>query len=337
MQSADKFPMEAIPAAEMMPIPLNDLIAGSKLPLDLYIRLNDDKFILMRKAGLPVDTEQMKTYQEKEVAYLWVRKKEYYKITHQSITIAGIVINSATIEAGQKTKMLSRAAGTVFNEFAHMGFSLEVYSNVRQIVDATFSLAETHKDLAALFESFKDCGDHFVAHSMGVSILAVQVAQEMGWTKKMTLEKLALAGLLHDIGLKCLPPDLIQKSIGTMTPQEFELYQTHVSRGVEILHSLGIVPDDVISMVNEHHENAIGQGYPQHIRDIKMHPMAKVIALCDHFMDLVIANPNNKAPKNSREAVMYIEHAIGQPYNKEAFKALKRLIEGGKTVNRIAG
>ncbi len=325
--------MEAITPSEMMPIPITDLITGSKLPLDMYIRLSDDKFILMRKAGLPVDLEQMKTYQEKEVGYLWVRKKEYYKITQQSITIAGIVINNATIESGQKTKILSRATGTIFNEFSHMGFSLEVYSNCRQIVDATFSLVETHKDLAALFESFKDCGDFFVAHSMGVSILCVQVAQEMGWTKKATLEKLALAGLLHDIGLKCLPPDLIQKSIGTMTPQEIELYQTHVFRGVEILNSLGIVPDDVIAMVNEHHENAIGQGYPQHLRDLKMHPMAKVIAMCDYFIDLTIANPNNKNPKNPREAVMYMEHAIGQPFNKDAFKALKRLIDGNKTLN----
>lgn len=329
--------MEVVNSADMMPIPLTDLISGSKLPLDMYIRLNDDKFVLMRKAGLPVDIEQMKTYQEKEVGYLWVRKKEYYKITNQSITIAGIIINNATVDSSQKTKMLSRAASTVFHEFSHMGFSLEVYSNVRQIVDATFALVESHKDLAALFESFKDCPDYFVAHSMGVSILSVQVAQEMGWTKKMTLEKLALAGLLHDIGLKCLPPDLIQKSIGVMTPQEFELYQTHVTRGTEILHSLGIIPDDVISMVNEHHENAVGQGYPQHIRDIKMHPMAKVVALCDAFMDLVIANPNNKNPKNTREAVMYIEHAIGQPFNKDAYKALKRLIEGGKTIKKIAG
>jgi HD-GYP domain-containing protein (c-di-GMP phosphodiesterase class II) len=94
--------------------------------------------------------------------------------------------------------------------------------------------------------------------------------------------------------------------------------------------SLGIVPDDIVSIVYAHHENSIGQGFPQRMRDVKMHPLAKVTALADGYSNLVIANVNCPVPKNPREALMYIEHTQGIPYNKEAFRALKRIIEGDK-------
>ena len=94
-----------------------------------------------------------------------------------------------------------------------------------------------------------------------------------------------------------------------------------------MLLGLGVVPDDVVSIVYEHHENSIGQGFPQRLRDVKMHPLAKVVALADAYATLIIANPNCPVPKNPREALMYIEHTLGIPYNREAFRALKRIVD----------
>jgi HD-GYP domain-containing protein (c-di-GMP phosphodiesterase class II) len=111
-----------------------------------------------------------------------------------------------------------------------------------------------------------------------------------------------------------------------MSYEEIQAYETHPFKGMQMLLSLGIVPDDVIAIVYEHHENAIGQGFPRKLRNLKMHPLAKVVAVADEFCNLTLSNPNCPVPKTPREALMTIEYTMGQPHNKEAFRALQMVV-----------
>ncbi len=87
---SDKRVME-VNVSNMIPIPIAEFIMGSKIPVDLYIRLSDEKFVCIAKAGAQTDKEQLKSYNNKEVTYLWVHRDEYQKVAQQSISIAGIL------------------------------------------------------------------------------------------------------------------------------------------------------------------------------------------------------------------------------------------------------
>lgn len=313
---------------DFLPIPIDEFVNGVLIPVDIYVRISEEKFICVAKASTSTNVDQFRKYQSKEVTYLWVQKKEYYKLTHQSISIAGIALSKKEINDKQRTMLVTNAARTVFRQLDHLGFDLEAYNNSKQVTEAVVGLVENHKVLSDLFASLANVSDQLLAHSVGVSCLSVVIGTALGYEKKATLEKLAMGGLLHDIGMKALPRDLIQKPLSTMSAEEIQTYETHAYRGMQMLMSLGIVPDDVVSIVYEHHENSIGQGYPQRLRDVKMHPLAKVVALADAYVDLILTNVNCPVPKNPREALMYIEHTLGVPYNKEAFRALKKVIEG---------
>lgn len=317
-------------AQEYVPIPISEFVNGVLIPVDLYVRLTEEKFVLVGKAGTQSNVDQFKNYSNKEVSYLWVRKKEYYKLAHQSISMAGIALSKKDLTGRQKTTLVTHAARSTFRQLDHLGLDLEMYNNAKQVVEAVVALSETHKTLVDLFQSLAQVSDQLLAHSIAVSSLSVMIGTGLGYEKKTTLEKLAMGGLLHDIGLKAISPELSKKPLATMTTEEIQIYETHTYKGMQMLQSLGIVPDDIVSIVYEHHENSIGQGFPQRMRDVKMHPLAKVVALADAYADLVLPNINCPVPKNPREALMYIEHTLGIPYNKEAFRALKRVIEGEK-------
>ena len=316
-----------LPSKDYLPIPINEFIQGVVIPVDLFIRLGDEKFIMVARAGATSDVNQFKQYQSREVSYVWVQKKEYYKLTHQSLTIAGIALSKREFDDSQRTTLVSSAARSVFRQLDHSGLDLEVYNQARQITEAVIGLAEAHKNLASLFASLAKFSDHIVAHSVAVSAISTLIAEAMGFQKRATLEKIALASLLHDVGMKALPPELITKPVASMLPEEIALYETHSFKGAQMLQGLGVVPDDVVAIVYEHHENSIGQGFPQRLRDIKMHPLAKIVALADAYATLIIANPNCPTPKNPREALLYIEHTLGLPFNREVFRALKKVIE----------
>ena len=313
---------------EMLPIPIADFITALAMPVDIFVRLGDDKFVLVCKAGTKTSIEQLSSYHSKDVHYVWVRKSDYYKISNQSITIAGLAVRRGDIEAKHKTRVLSAATKTIFHQFDHIGISIGMYNDAKAVTEATVTMLESHRDLGPFFVTLQDCSDEILRHSMAVSILSTMIGVALGWEKKLTLEKLALGGLLHDIGLKTIPPELLTKPKSQMTFEETQIYETHAFRGMQLLLSLGIVPDDIVSIVYEHHENALAQGYPQRIRDVKIHPLARVVGLADFFVDLTIANVNCPVPKNPREALLYMEHTLGMPYNREVFRALKRIVDG---------
>ena len=321
--------MELI-AKDFIPIPLQDFVNGVAIPVDLYVRLGEDKFVMVGKASTHSNVDQFKNYQNKEVSYLWVRKKEYYKMAHQSISMAGVLLSKRDLNDRQRTSLVTHAARSVFRQMDHLGFDLELYNHAKQITEAVLGLVENHKAISDLFDSLAGVSDQLLAHSIAVSSLSVLIGQGLGYEKKITLEKLAMGGLLHDIGLKAIPRELSNKALAQMTPEEVQIWETHAYKGMQMLQSLGIAPDDVVSIVYEHHENAIGQGFPQRLRDVKMHPLAKVVALADAYAELILPNVNSPTPKNPREAIMYIEHTLGVPYNKDAFRALKRIIDSDK-------
>lgn len=323
----EKVDATEIESSAMIPVPISEFIVGNKVPVNLYVRLSDTKFVLIAKAGQATNKDQLRSYSGKEIQYLWARQGDYNKIAQQSIALAGIVLNKKDVSLVQKAGLLTAASQTVFTQFDHMGISIEMYNNAKQITEAMVAMCEAHRDLSELFESLKNCSDTLLGHSLAVAGTSVMIGTAMGWEKKLTLEKLSLGGMLHDIGKKTLPPDLLKKPLAQMTPEEVSHWETHPYRGMQLVLSLGIVPDDIVSIIYEHHENSLGQGFPQRIRDVKIHPLAKVVGLADQFVNLTIANPNCPTPKNPREAIMYIEHTMGQPFNREVFKALKKLVE----------
>lgn len=320
----------ADPKQQMIPIPISEFISGTTVPVDLFVLIGDEKFVQIAKAGTKTQIDQLKTYENKEVHYLWVKKHDYSKLVKTNLTIAGVVVQHQALDAKQKTHVLSNAANQVFRQLNEMGISFEAYSQSKQVVEATICLAENHPDLAQLFVALNEISDDLLRHSMAVCCVSTLIAHAMNWDSRSTIEKLALGALLHDLGKKALPPDLLNKPKSQMTFEETQIYESHPYKGMQMLVGLNMVPDDVISIVYEHHENALGLGYPRKLRNAKTHPLARVVALADEFVGLTVTNVNCPVPKTPREALMVIDVTMGQPYDKLCFKALTAIINKEK-------
>ena len=310
----------------MIPVPVRDLINGSTCPVNLYVRLGNDKFVLIEKAGAKTNKDRLLSYENKTVEYLWVKREEYSRLIDNNITIAGVMVSQQSLSTAQKVQILSQAAAGVFTELEHIGLSFDTYSHARQVVEVTVALAETNNNLNHLLNSLNDCSDELLRHSLAVSSVSVLIANALNWENKQTVEKLALGALLHDIGLKALPPELVNKPRALMSFEETQLFEQHPYKGMEMLLTLGMVPDDVVAIVYEHHENALGQGYPRKLRNIKMHPLAKVVALANDFCEMTVRSAANPQSRTPREALITIETVMGQPHNKEAFRALQIVV-----------
>ncbi|HEX7674160.1 MAG TPA: HD domain-containing phosphohydrolase [Bdellovibrio sp.] len=308
-----------------MAVSRDEFIPGTQAPVDIFLKLSEKNFVMILKEGAKINFDQMHFPERAE--FLFVRKADYHKCVGKALTVAGIVLDSDKISTEKKTAVLSKAADSIFKEIEHLGFDHQALEHSKIISKSIQSLVDDKPDLSFVINLMANLSDDLIRHSMMVSAISVIIARSMKWTMNTNLEKLALGALLHDVGMKELPDDILEMPRHAMNREQAAIYESHVYRGVEILRTMPSISDDIIAIVLEHHENAPGQGYPRRIRDFKMNPFARVVALADCFAEVVMKSVNNPNPKNAAAAVGFIEVTLGQPFHKPAFLGLKAALQ----------
>lgn len=145
--------------------------------------------------------------------------------------------------------------------------------------------------------------DYIYQHSVNVAVLSVLLGIEMGLTEDK-LEELATAALLHDIGLKDVPDQILLKK-SKLEAEEFEKIKKHPLNGYEYFKDNVDINSHIRMAVLTHHEWTDGSGYPQGITGDKIPLLGKIIAICDVYDALTSDRPYRSAyPAN--EAIEYL-------------------------------
>lgn len=307
---------------QMVSIPLNEFISGTKIPVDVYIKLGETKYVMLVRAGETIQMDRLVNYESKQVDNLYIRKDDYAKYLQKNMAIAGIVMSHKEFANKRKVEILGATMNGVFQELEIVGLSSATLEQAKAILKSTVDLVEAKPILSDLLEALGKLSDEILAHSMAVSLISVGIGNNMGWTQSVTLEKLALGGLFHDVGMRQLPKALINKPYALLDFEEIQALESHPQRGVAIMQSVGFIPEDVISIIHEHQENLAGQGYPRRLKHHRIHPLARVVSLADCFSEHVMKGVNNPSPKSAVEALKYISENQGPLFAKEAMKAL---------------
>lgn len=307
-----------------------EFIEGTEAPVDVFLKLSESNYLMILKEGANVHFDQMHFSAKAE--WLYVRREDYHKFVGRNLMVAGIVLDSDKVGPEKKSLYLSRAADSIFKEIQEMGFNHQALEHSKIVSKSILKLVDHKPDIASVVDMMANLSNGLIRHSMMVSAISVIIARSMRWTLSHNLEKLALGALLHDVGLKEIPKEILDLPRHALSQEQIEIYESHVYRGVEILRSMPSISDDILAIVLEHHENAPGQGYPRRIRDIKMNPFSRIVALADCFVDVITESVNNPNPKSVGSAIQYIEVSLGQPYHKVAFLALKQALQNPESL-----
>jgi HD-GYP domain-containing protein (c-di-GMP phosphodiesterase class II) len=310
-------------------IPIDEFISSKILPVDLYIGISENNFVRVAKAGDTNVSERLQNYKNKEVNYLLIKTGDYESYLEKSLTTLESVITDAETPINQKQDLLAKVAANVFTEIEKMNFDVKIFDHSRALARSAVSFCLKNPNLGAVVTQFCELSpDSLYAHSVAVSTISTMIGIEMDWKQRGTLEKLSLAGLLHDIGLKGLPAALRNKSRAMMTFEEKSEYESHAYLGMDILRSLPEVPDDIAVVAFQHHELGMGFGFPRHLKQFFINPYARVVGLANEFCNMTLPHLNPTVLKTPIEALESIKNVMGQPFWKPAFKALQDLIEG---------
>jgi HD-GYP domain-containing protein (c-di-GMP phosphodiesterase class II) len=152
-------------------------------------------------------------------------------------------------------------------------------------------------------------------HLLNVSSYAVLLAQSLGIHDESELEEIAVGGMLHDIGKRLLPKQILNKP-GPLTCEERDIVRTHTQAGYETLFRRKDLKFSQLMMVYQHHERWDGRGYPVQLVGREIHPMARLTAVADVFDALTAARPYRKAMRASVVLEFLQDHA-GRHFDRE--------------------
>ncbi|MBQ6393544.1 MAG: HD domain-containing protein [Eubacterium sp.] len=132
-----------------------------------------------------------------------------------------------------------------------------------------------------------------ITHGMVVSNLAYLVGREMQLSEE-ECHKLAVAGMVHDIGKLRLRSYVYKEKEAQMNIDELRYVRLHPALGYAILKEQGY-EEYVLDAVLYHHENWDGTGYPNNLKAERIPLAARILRVCDAFGALIANRPYREA------------------------------------------
>ena len=146
-----------------------------------------------------------------------------------------------------------------------------------------------HPDAFVWMIKLRDRDAYSYGHSVRCAVMSVVLGRHLGLSE-LQLDRLAMGSLLCEIGKARLPKRLLEKS-GKLSDGEMERLREHVTHGVQILDRCLGIGDDVIEVVENHHERFDGSGYPEGKFGDQIPLLARIAGMVDTYDAMTSLKP----------------------------------------------
>ena len=202
-----------------------------------------------------------------------------------------------------------------------------INGRTRSVLASQAALEGAYLQFVETMAEALDARDPYTAgHSLRVAGYSKMLAVAMGVSEE-DAETIRVAAQLHDIGKIGIPDAVLQKP-GKLTPEEYGLIKLHPQIGRKILEKVGRF-DRFLGVVELHHENHDGTGYPFGLAGTCVPLGARIVHVADSF-DAMTTTRSYRRALSVNDAVRELENYAGRQFDPIAVKAFLRLISEGR-------
>jgi diguanylate cyclase (GGDEF)-like protein len=228
---------------------------------------------------------------------------------------------------GQTGDALLQAADQALYAAKRLGRNRAVISSAEVpgiLARASRGRDDSHVELAMLLNlaealDVRDSGS--ATHSQRVGRYAELVARELGLAPDI-VERVRIAGILHDVGRVGVPDELLSKS-GPLSDDEWEWMRSHPAIGARMLATTEF--GDIGDWILAHHERPDGKGYPAGSSAADVPIEASILAVADAYEAMTAERPY-RPPLDPLAATEELRRGAGRQFDAEVVEAILRVV-----------
>jgi HD-GYP domain-containing protein (c-di-GMP phosphodiesterase class II) len=198
---------------------------------------------------------------------------------------------------------------------------------VKDVLDSTLSEAESLVAEVWKMAQF----DVELEHAVNVATYSLIFAMAFGRTNPAVLADLALAAILHDIGISQIPAEIASTPWRKMTPPQLKVYSTHVAQSIDLINAYEPkTAERAKNTIFQHHEKFDGSGYPTKKQGFKVDDLGQLLSVAD-VMDSIAAGRWDGVERTYRDTFQLLEklekaRTYPEFFNPEIFASVVRWI-----------
>ncbi len=216
---------------------------------------------------------------------------------------------SAGLKMMRGIKSMARQSGEIRN-----------VEEVRQFAFDLAALAKQETRPLLSVHSLMQHDEYSFTHSLNVAMLTLALALNLPF-KPDDLRDIAVAALLHDVGKERIPGEILRKP-GKLTPEEWDIMNTHGLEGARMLSEAEGIGDLAPLVAYEHH-----LAYHEDLRDDDWEPhlVSQLVSICDVYDALRSIRPyRGEIPPDKSMRIM--EEDAGTKFEPSLFACFKAMV-----------
>jgi putative nucleotidyltransferase with HDIG domain len=331
---------------ELAPAQIEKALAVCPAAADCEVNIQDQKYLslpLGMNPGAGGDGYTLRTLQNVDAA-----SAPLQAVLRKQFLVVGLVALAAMLAiSALSTRAIARplanlaerlracAAAGEFPEFPERpGDIREIRDLMHGFNQAAKAVRESRGNLTQAYVQFVgslaqalDARDAYTAgHSQRVSEYSCAIAKAMR-LPDAEIENIRVGALLHDIG-KIGISDLVLQKPERLTPEEEQLIRRHPVIGKRILANVQGL-ESYLNIVELHHENWNGTGYPQGLKEADIPLQARIVKVADAYDAMTSDRPYRRGMPHMK-ALSILRDAAGVEMDATVVQAFATLDDGGK-------
>jgi hypothetical protein len=267
-------------------VPTSGFTLGAKSPFDIFVKINDKKFVQILSKNQSFDKEQVQRHIAKGVEKYYILTENYRDFMVKfNNEVNHLCCDPNSDLSLQKTRFLD--------------FGKEVYSFLteKNIPEESLAYAENFVQKSGEFIAKMAKNGSLISdflfdieaqeHAVSVCILTGIFLKKIEASETI-FNEIGIASFLHDIGLLGTPDAVKREDIEEMSLEEVDLYLAHPKKGADLLEKLKFKPT-ICEAVFQHHMRLNKGGFPEMPKGKanKINHIAELIGLTEELLLLL--------------------------------------------------
>jgi HD-GYP domain-containing protein (c-di-GMP phosphodiesterase class II) len=272
------------------------LLKISPLLTDVFVRLSDNHFVKFFTRGHQFTLENFeRLYFEKNIQYLFVKKEACSEIIDKLLVDLARLIDAENTPMSLLRNLTLSTHEMVIELTSKLGFTPEVQKLARENVRLVLKVIGRNPKISNALAKINSASGRYLSDQCLISAhVACAIASLLDWSSETTFQKLAFAAMFHDLSLAGtrIARLNVSESLDTLKPlltsEEFMFFKDHPNKTAAMIRTFEGIPPDVDIIVEQHHEEPYGTGFPHGLTAMNLSPLSCVFIVAHDVVNFTL-------------------------------------------------